>query len=239
MIIKDVFGDAIKDFFKGEEAIIDTYSSIGGWDKLPVSYLFRSYVEMPKIEQVALDRSFGSVLDIGCGAGSHSLFLQEKGLDITAIDISAGGIETCKKRGVKNAIQTDLWNHSSEQYDTILSLMNGIGLCGSIDLLPSFLSHLKSLLKPDGQILVDSSDIIYMYEDEQGVTYISDLDRYYGEVDFKSKYKDQCSAPYPWLYLDFYNLQQHAYHIGLDCELILQGPHYDYLARLTHSDVKH
>lgn len=238
MIIKDVFGDAIKDFFNGQEAVIDTYSSIGGWDKLPVRYLFRSFDEMPKIEQIALDMSFGSVLDIGCGAGSHSLHLQEKGLDITAIDISKGGIEICKKRGIKNAVHTDLWNYSSGQYDTILSLMNGAGICGSINEVPSFLTHLKSLLKPNGQILVDSSDIIYMFEDEQGTTDISDLDHYYGEVEFESKYKDHYSGRYPWLYLDFYNLRQHAYHLEMDCELIRKGPHYDYLARISHSNLK-
>lgn len=235
MEIKDVFGSAIKDFYEGKEAIIDTYSSVGGWDVLPVSYLFRSYEDMPKIEQVALDMSYGSVLDIGCGAGSHSLFLQGKGLDITAVDISKGAIDICKRRGLLKTEMTDIWRFSGQQYDTILSLMNGAGICGSIKNVPLFLSHLKSLLKPNGQILVDSSDIIYMFEDENGISDVSDLDQYYGEVEFESKYRNQYSGRYPWLYIDFYNLRQQAFNLNLNCELIQNGPHYDFLAKITHA----
>lgn len=236
MKIKDVFGSAIKDFYKGEEAIVDTYSSIGGWDTLAVRYLFRSYEEMPKIEQVALDMAYGSVLDIGCGAGSHSLYLQEKGLDITAIDISKGAIETCKHRGILKSEVSDLWKYSSLQFDTILSLMNGAGICGSMQAVPKFLSHLKSLLKPQGQILLDSTDIIYMFEDETGAIDVSELDHYYGEVEFESKYQDIYSGRYPWLYIDFYNLQQHAFNLDMKCELIGTGPHYDFLAKITKMD---
>ena len=234
--LNDVFGHAIRDFYHGEEAIIETYSSIGGWDELPVDYLFRSYDKMPVLEQVALKMAKGAVLDIGCGAGSHSLYLQKQGLDVTAIDISEGAIDICKKRGLRKTELIDIWNFSSKKYDTILSLMNGAGLCGSMKSVPSFLTHLKSLLEPDGQILVDSSDVIYMFEDENGDADISEIEHYYGEVEFESKYLNQYSGRYPWLYIDFYNLQQQAFNLDMDCELIQNGPHYDFLAKITHSD---
>ncbi|MCA0930988.1 class I SAM-dependent methyltransferase [Lutimonas saemankumensis] len=231
--LKDVFGQAIKDYFDGKEAIIKTYSSVGGWDELPVSYLFRNYQDMPEIEQTALKMSFGKVLDLGCGAGSHSLYLQNKGLHVKPIDISSGAIFTCKQRGLAQAEVMDFWDLKNEKFDTILSLMNGAGICGSMDNVPGFLEHLRSLLSSNGQILIDSSDIIYMFEDENGITEIPELDNYYGEVIFESEYKGVRSGAYPWLYIDFYNLQHQASLQNMKCEMLVQGPHYDFLARIT------
>jgi len=231
--ITDVFGKAIMDFHKGKNAVIETYSSIGGWDELPVKYLFRSFEEMPDIEQTALNKAFGKVLDLGCGAGSHSLYLQEQGLEVKPVDISKGAIEVCKLRGLNNAEMINLWDLKGVQYDTILALMNGAGICGSMKKIPDFLKHLKSLLAPGGQILMDSSDVIYMFEDESGEVDLSEVNHYYGEVIFQSKYLGENSGSFPWMYIDFYNLQQQASHLNLQCELLKKGPHYDYLARLT------
>ena len=234
--LTDVFGRAIKDYYNGKEAVIETYSSVGGWDELPVKYLFRSFEEMPAIEQTALKLAYGKVLDIGCGAGSHSLYIQTKGLSVKPIDISEGAIEVCKNRGLKQAEMINLWNIKDDQYDTILALMNGAGICGSMKNFPGFLKHLKSLLLPGGQILMDSSDIIYMFEDQDGNTDLSELNQYYGEVTFQSRYLGENSGSYPWIYIDFYNLQQQALNQGLKCELIQKGSHYDYLARLSFSE---
>jgi SAM-dependent methyltransferase len=234
--IKDVFGKAIMDFHKGKNAVIETYSSIGGWDELPVKYLFRSFEEMPDIEQTALKMAFGKVLDLGCGAGSHSLYLQEKGLEVKSIDISEGAIDVCKLRGLDHAEMINLWDLKDVKYDTILALMNGAGICGSMKKIPDFLKHLKSLLAPGGQILMDSSDVIYMFEDEYGEVDLSEVNHYYGEVVFQSKYLGENSGSFPWMYIDFYNLQQQASHLNLHCELLKKGPHYDYLARLTNAE---
>ena len=231
--LTDVFGRAIMDYYKGKEAVIETYSSIGGWDELPVAYLFRSYNNMPTIEQTALKMAAGSVLDLGCGAGSHALYLQKKGLEVKAVDISAGAIEVCKLRGVKDAELVNLWDIKGVQFDSILSLMNGAGICGSMNRVPDFLNHLKTLLRPGGQILIDSSDVIYMFEDENGEIDLSEVEHYYGEVEFQSRYQGETSGLYPWLYIDFYNLQQQALHINMTCELLKKGSHYDYLARLS------
>lgn len=229
----DTFGQAIIDHYKGINAIIDTYSSVGGWDELPVSYLFRSFEAMPGIEKKALQSAYGSVLDLGCGAGSHSLYLQQQGLKVKPIDISKGAIEVCILRGLKSAEVIDFWKIKNQQFDTICSLMNGAGICGRISRMPQFLAHLKTLLNPGGQILLDSSDIIYMFEDEQGNVDLSAIDHYYGDVTFQTSYQGSYSGKYPWLYIDFYNLQELALLEDLHCELIFEGPHYDYLARLT------
>lgn len=231
--LNDVYGKAILDYLKGENAKIITYSSVAGKDELPVEHLFRSFEKMPEIERIALKMAKGEILDLGCGAGSHSLYLQEKKFKVKSIDISEGAITACKERGLKNADVIDLWELKSQKFDTILSLMNGAGICGSLERLPAFMAHLKSLLRPNGQILIDSSDIIYMFEDEEGEVELPDLNRYYGEIEFDLQYKNEKSGSFPWLYIDFYNLKHYAEASGFTCEMVHQGDHYDYLAQLT------
>lgn len=231
--LNDVYGNAILDYLKGEHSIITTYSSIAGKDELPVEHLFRSFEKMPEIEKIALNMAKGKILDLGCGAGSHSLYLQEKKFEVKSIDISEGAISACRERGLKNADVLNLWELKSQKFDTIFSLMNGAGICGSLEMLPAFMAHLKSLLHADGQVLIDSSDIIYMFEDEEGEIELPDPNRYYGEITFDLHYKDQKSGSFPWLYIDFYNLKHYAEACGFICELIHKGDHYDYLARLS------
>ncbi len=231
--MNDIFGKALLDYQNGnsKEDII-TSTSISDEDILPVSYLFRSYKEMPKIEQKALELSKGLVLDVGCGAGSHSLYLQEKGLTVNSIDISEGAIEVCKQRGLTNAYVKDILDESNT-YDTILLLMNGSGIFQEVSQVSKYLSHLKSLLKPNGQILIDSSDIKYMYEDEDGGFWIDTNANYYGELDYFISYKGEQEQPMKWLYLDFNTLYTACTALGLQCELIMEGEHFDYLARIA------
>ncbi len=233
--MKDLFGKAILDYQTNnspEDLITET--SISEADEMSVAYLFRSYAEMPKLEQKALQLANGNVLDVGCGAGSHALYLQEKGIDVTAIDISANAIKACELRGLKNAKVQDIMQLEGDKFDTILLLMNGAGMCGKLKNIPNFLQKLKALLTDEGQILVDSSDIIYMFdEDEDGGKWIpTDVD-YYGEVFFDIAYKGEKEASFDWMYIDYNTLQNAADANGLQCELILEGEHFDYLAKLT------
>lgn len=234
--MKDLLGKAILDYQTGnnpEDLITET--SISEADEMSVDYLFRDYKDMPGIEQKALQLAKGKVLDAGCGAGSHSLYLQnEKGLDVTAIDISPAAIEACKLRGVTNTIVTDVMHLEHLKFDTILLLMNGTGIFGRLNNISVFLQKLKSLLDNGGQILVDSSDIIYMFdEDEDGGKWIPSGTDYYGEIVFTVSYKNETEEPFDWLYLDYNTLQNAAHANGLNCELVMEGGHYDYLARLT------
>ena len=220
------------DFVKGKPTVnIETWTSVAGWDELPLTYLFRDFDQMPVLEQKALTLARGTVLDVGCGSGSHGLWLQELGLEVQAIDISPGAIETCRLRGLKSARVQDIWELEGQAYDTILLLMNGMGICGRLAKLPRLLERLKGILNPGGQILADSSDLIYLFDDEESEPLPSD--HYYGEVQFQTRYKNLQSDPFPWLYVDFNNLSFHARHAGLNCELVCPGKHYDYLARLT------
>jgi len=232
--MKDLFGTAILDYqTNNSPEDISTETNISEADVMEVSYLFRSYKEMPKLEQKALQLAKGKILDVGCGAGSHSLYLQEKGLEVTSIDISANAIKACALRGVKNAqIQNVLGLHTNDKLDTILLLMNGTGIFGTLAETSKYLQKLKSLLAPNGQILIDSSDIIYMFDEEEDGSKWIPGDGYYGELTFTITYKKQTEEAFPWLYLDYNTLQNAANANGLECELILEGKHFDYLARL-------
>tara|TARA_R110001583_G_scaffold51130_2_gene159533 strand:+ start:141033 stop:141746 length:714 start_codon:yes stop_codon:yes gene_type:complete len=234
---EDILGTALLDYQQGNYSEdITTYSSLDEEDKLPLPYMFRSFKDMPELEKKALKECKGAVLDVGCGAGSHSLYLQNKGLLVTSLDNSPGAIEVSKLRGVKNTINENILNFEGKTFDTILILMNGVGLAGTLNGLEKFFSKLKLLLKKDGQILLDSSDIIYMFEnDEDGGYWIPEGVNYYGEVSFTMAYKNKKSEPFPWLYVDYNTLQRAANYSNLDCELVMEGEHYDYLARLTHT----
>ncbi|WP_125717668.1 class I SAM-dependent methyltransferase [Flavobacterium ustbae] len=234
--MKDLFGKAIFDFYtKNSPEDIITETSISEEDEMSVEYLFRTYNEMPKIEQKALQLAKGKILDVGCGAGSHALSLQnERNLEVTAIDISEKAIETCRLRGIKNTKVQNILDFEGEKFDTILILMNGTGIFGKLQNCNSYLTKLKSLLNPGGQILIDSSDIIYMFdEDEDGGKWIPSENDYYGELVFNISYKGEKEESFDWLYLDYNTLQNAAIANGLNCELILEGEHYDYLARLS------
>ncbi len=231
----DIFGEALLDYQKGEytEDII-TFSSLEEEDCIPLPYLFRSFTEMPSLEKEALKKCKGTILDIGCGAGSHSLHLQNQELSVVALDISEGAIETSKLRGVKNTINSNILDYSGTKFDTLLLLMNGIGIVEKLSNLDMYLKHFKSLLKTSGQILLDSSDIIYMYEeDNDGGYWIPEHSDYYGEVEFTMQYKNAISEPFGWLYLDYNTLKNAAETNNFNCELVRVGKHYDYLARLT------
>lgn len=233
--MKDLFGKAMFDFQTNNspEDII-TETTISEEDEMSVDYLFRSYNEMPKIEQKALQLASGKILDVGCGAGSHSLSLQnDRNLDVISIDISEKAIETCKLRGLKDAKVQNILDFDGEKFDTIILLMNGVGIFGRLENCNKYLSKLKSLLNEGGQILLDSSDIIYMFdEDEDGGKWIPSDNDYYGELVFNISYKGEKEEPFDWLYLDYNTLQNAAIANGLKCELIIEGEHYDYLARL-------
>ncbi|PKB17254.1 bifunctional 2-polyprenyl-6-hydroxyphenol methylase/3-demethylubiquinol 3-O-methyltransferase UbiG [Flavobacterium sp. 5] len=233
--MKDLFGKAILDYqTNNKPENLTTETSISEEDEMSVAYLFRDYNEMPKIEQKALQLAKGRVLDVGCGAGSHSLTLQnDRNLDVTSIDISENAIEACKLRGLKDAKVQDILTLENEKYDTIIALMNGTGIFGTLNDTPKFLQKLKNLLNPGGQILIDSSDIIYMFDDDEDGGKWIPSNGYYGELTFTISYKKETETAFPWLYLDYNTLQNAAFANGLQCELLLEGEHYDYLARLS------
>lgn len=227
----DPMGKAIADYWKnGTAGRLSVFSPMFEEDEIPVKTLFRDEDEMPEIEQKALGLVRGKTLDVGAGAGCHSLILQKRDIDVTAIDISPLSVETMRARGVKKAFEQDFYAHDG-RYDTILMLMNGIGIVGTLSRMPMFFHHLDKILAPGGQLLCDSSDISYVFENEDGIIELPDTD-YFGEINYQMRYQDIIGEPFSWLYVDAKTLRQVAEKHGYGVEIIAEGKHYDYLARI-------
>ena len=235
--MKDILGKALLDYHNGNysEDII-TETNISEEDEMPLSYLFRSYSEMNALEKKALSETKGNVLDVGCGAGIHSIYLESKGHDVTAIDVSEGAVKVCQERGLKDVRNIEFLSLENEQFDTILLLMNGTGIFKKLIHIAEYLQKLKSLLKPNGQILIDSSDLRYMYDTGEEGSIIVPADRYYGELEFTMSYKGEKSESFDWLYLDPNLFENASLANGLDFKIIEEGENFDYLVRLSCLD---
>lgn len=231
----DPMGAAISDFHRsGKAARLRVLSSMFEEDEMPVAHLFRPFNKMPRLEQKALEMACGRVLDIGAGAGCHALALQERGIEVKAIDISPLSCEVMSKRGIKNVECVNLFDPQLQgKYDTLLLLMNGTGIAGKLSRLPLLLNRLKELMAEGAQILIDSSDLKYIYENEDGSMDIDLGGNYYGEVDYQMVYKNVKGDSFDWLYVDPTLLTASCEQCGLKCEIIEKGEHYDYLAQIT------
>lgn len=230
----DPMGAAIYDYHKnGSADVLRVFSSQFEEDEIPVEDLFRKYDDMPELERIALDSAYGEILDVGAGSGCHSLALSAMGKSSVAVDISPLSVMTMKERGV-DAHLIDFYDDSFDRrFDTVLMLMNGTGIIGTLENMPAFFSRLTRLLKPDGCLLIDSSDLRYLFEEEDGSLMIDLADDYYGQLDYQMQYKDMAGEPFNWLYVDFETLSYYAEENGFKAELLAEGDHYDYLARLT------
>ena len=230
-------GTAIAEYHRtGRAGTLRVFSSQFDEDEIPVEQLFRSSDEMPAVELRALAMARGKILDVGAGSGCHALALQKMGKEVTAIDISEISVEVMRERGVEDARAIDLYDeHFTEQYDTILLLMNGSGIIGNIEGMERFFSRMKQLLKYGGSLYMDSSDLKYLFEEEDGSYLIDVAGDYYGIVDFRMQYKQVKGDTFDWLYIDFDTLSYYAEQYGFSVELVCQGEHYDYLARISRA----
>ncbi len=228
----DPVGTAILDYIKTRKPDdIIVSSDICEDDVIPVEVLFRNQIEMPDLELMALESCKGKVLDVGAGAGAHSKELIDRGLDVDSIEISDGAVQYMKSIGL-NARKINFFDLKNDKYDTILMMMNGIGIAGKLSNLENTLLHAKSLLQPGGKILCDSSDIKYLYEDEDGALWVDLNSEYYGNFRFQMKFKKEKGPWFDWLYVDFDNLFNAAKNVGLKAKKILdQDDHY--LAEIT------
>ena len=235
MIKLDPFGAALLDYHKFRFRVnnIKVFSDVSGNEIIKPAYLFRNYDKMPELEQKALSMSKGKILDVGACAGSHSLYLQSKGFDVTALDISQGCCTVMGKRGINKVICEDFFNYKKEKFDTLLFLMNGIGICGTLDRLPFLLDFCKEILNENGQIIFDSSDIDYIYLEKDGSRLINLNSDYYGEVTYKLRYKKTVGKAFNWVFIDPETVKNIADQSGFMFRKIADGPHYDYLGTLN------
>ncbi len=225
----DIYGRALQDFFVGETAHqLWINNNYGEPEEMPVEVFFRGEAEMPEAEMLALNSCRGSILDIGAGVGSHTLILQQRGFNVSGLEVSAGAASIMQKRGVKTVLQQDIFQYKTEKFDTLLLLMNGIGLTQNLAGLELFLQHAKTLLLPGGQLIFDSSDIAYLYEDLP-----QPENKYYGEISYQYQYKNQKGNWFNWLYIDQKTLLKTASANGFNTAFLYEDELDLYLARLT------
>jgi SAM-dependent methyltransferase len=227
--MKDLFGKALLDFYCNRfESPLLLHNEYGPPEEIPVESYFRGPDEYSDLEIFALGYVKGKILDVGAATGRHASYLQNKGFIVSAMDISGYCGELMHNLGVKDVMIRDIREFEGARYDTVTMLMNGIGLAGDICNLERLLVHLKKIVKPSGQVLLDSTDISYLYE---GSALPSD--KYYGELSFYYEYRGDTDQPFKWLYIDQDRLMQIADDCGWQCQVIFEDETDAYLARLT------
>lgn len=237
----DPMGAAIFDYHKNgaPSGKLVVHSSMFEDDEIPVDGLFRSFAQMPVLEQTALRMAVGRILDVGAGSGCHCLALKEMGKNPAAIDISPLSVAVMTDKGIDARLMNLYDDKFKETFDTVLMLMNGSGIIGRLENMPAFFKKMKQILAPGGCVLMDSSDLRYLYEDEDGSFEIDLADEYYGLMDYQMEYvpfnkkASVLGKPFDWLYVDFDTLSYYAEQNGFKAELVAEGEHYDYLAKLT------
>ncbi|MGL1886561.1 MAG: class I SAM-dependent methyltransferase [Reichenbachiella sp.] len=226
--MKDVHGHAILDFYKGVfKAPLLLHNSYGAPEEMPVEVFFRDPDELSELENTAITNCRGTVLDLGAGAGAHALLLQSFECDITALDNSPGCIETMTLSGMNNVVEQDYKKHKSK-YDTILLLMNGLGIAGTLNGVEELINQCKKLLNEGGQILVDSSDISYLYNDG-----LEKPDSYFGNIKYQYEYKGSKGEWFDWVYVDQDSLSEITKRMGLDLEILFEDENDQYLAKIN------
>ena len=229
--MNDILGYAMTDYFQGRfTGKLRVHNKYGPREEMPVQIYFRDMEAMPELEWIALQQCRGKILDIGAGAGSHALVLQQLGQDITALDISPLLATLMENRGVNKVICRDFFELSTGTYDTLLLLMNGIGLAGTLEGLERFLQKAEKLLRPGGQLIFDSSDIAYLYK---GST--PKGPGYYGELFYQYEYKRQRSDWFQWLFIDRKTFSRIAAKAGWETAILSEDGHDQYLARCRRS----
>ena len=226
--MNDCHGQAILDYYNGErkEPLI-LHNSYGEPEEMPVEVFFREPIDFTDLENQGISECRGKILDIGAGAGAMSLLLQGLEFNVTAIENSPGCIETMKALGVQQVIDEDYTVHNG-RYDTLFMSMNGIGIIGKLAQLGSFMQIAKKLLNPDGQVVLDSSDIQYLYKDKLKMP-----DHYHGEVSYCYEYKGQKGEWFDWVYIGSDILEKEANILGLKFELLDKTNTDQFLGRIT------
>lgn len=225
--MRDIHGKAILAYHLGNRSMeLKLHNSYGPVDHLPIDIFFKESDDFDDLEKIALRHCRGTVLDIGAAAGAHALFLQSCGANITALDSSPGCVQTMKLLGIKNVIQQDYRQHQLT-YDTLLLLMNGIGIAGTLVQLPDFFSKCKSLLNDGGQLILDSSDIAYLYSDG-----LAKPKHYYGEIRYRYEYDKEQGDWFDWLYVDPTKLSLAAQISGFEVKILHTNSNNQYLAKL-------
>ena len=228
----DPHGAAVLDCFRGAADAVLICHQDGARDDVPASFWLRDKIDPLEMHALALCR--GRVLDVGAGTGVHTLSLQQRGLDVTAIDVSFDCVTIMRERGVRDARAADFYSFDGGPFDTVINLCNGLDKVGCLRDLPRFLNAMWKLLAPGGQLIADSFDLRIDADAASRAVMArkTATGRYFGEMDLRFEYKGRLGAPFSVLQVDYETLAKVASdHDWLAEKLAERGGHY--LARLT------
>jgi cyclopropane fatty-acyl-phospholipid synthase-like methyltransferase len=230
-------GMALLAYHSGNTDACFTITRDDGFEQTVPVKVFSEAHQFPDIEVRALDLCFGTVLDVGAAAGRHSLELHRRGMEVWSLDVLPETKQIMSERGVPRPNIGDVLSYSERVFDTVLMLMNGIGMVGTPQRLDEFLRHAHRLASPGGQILCDSIDVSVTQAPIHVAYRTKNIERgfYPGQQRFTIKYEGVLGAPFDWLHLDFASLAKHCQAADWNCQLIHQKPDGHYLARIIQS----
>jgi SAM-dependent methyltransferase len=216
-----------------EDVEVLVHTDEGEADRLPVSLFFRGPDGLRGPDRAALARSRGRILDVGAGVGAVALILQEMGRTVTALEVIPEAVAIMALRGVEHPVEGTLHDlPPNRAFDTVLVLMNGAALAGTLAGLPPFLRVLRGLTDPGGQVLMDSTDLL-TGSGWEPTSNPESLEEYPGNLHYQMEFRGVRGAPFPQLFVDPATLGIMAGEEGWAAEVVWQGDGGEYLARLT------
>jgi 2-polyprenyl-3-methyl-5-hydroxy-6-metoxy-1,4-benzoquinol methylase len=232
----DFHGQCLLDFYNGDENANYTMERDDGYFYPPM--YAKSYFHLTdnydQIEQIALDNAQGLILDLGAGAGSHSLYLQKRGFEVHSVDVSKKAVEVMAKRGVSHPIHANIFEYDKNKYDTILIIF-GIGIVGNLNGLNSLFINLNKILKDGGSLFTDSIDVheakqhdyhkYHKWKEQQG--------RYFGERKLRIHYNNQISEWFDWMHADKATLKMYCEKHGFHFHLLKKDVNSRYIAKIV------
>jgi SAM-dependent methyltransferase len=221
--------EALLAYHRGDlGATLLVHTDLAEAEAMPVSVFFREGPDLRGADRAALDLVRGRILDAGAGVGSISLLLQQRGFPVTATEILPEAVEIMKDRGVRDPFLGSVVRLPLDRtFDTILLLMNGAALAGTLRGFPNLLRELGGRLAPGGQVLMDSTDLGRGGEE-------GGRDGWCGEeVHYQLQFQQVKGAPFPQLFLGPLTMASLATPEGWEVEVAWEGEGGEYLARLT------
>jgi SAM-dependent methyltransferase len=235
------YAAAMRAFHRGDRraamVVYDDYER----DEVPLRYFFRGVDELPPLERHALALCRGRVLDVGAGSGSHALALQARGLEVTAIEVLPELVTILRERGVRDARLASWMSYDGPRCDTVLVMMNGLGLAETLAGLTRFLDRMREVVRRGGQVIADSTDVRVRMDPDAGRSgRLERADgRYIGELHFQIEFKGRKGGTFSQLYVDPGTLREHASVAGWDVEMLRVPDELgQYLVRLTPGRAK-
>ena len=229
------FGLALKEFYDGnKKAKVIFYRDDGFKEDHYVSNYFRTKRGFSSLDKRAISLCKGKILDIGAGVGPHAIELQDLGFEVLAIDISSHACDIMKKRGVLNVKYTSVYDLKEEIFDTILLMGRSIGFVEDLLGLKKFFKHCKTLLKPEGYILLDSLDVRITTNPDHLAYHERNrhLGHYFGEIRLHMEYRDLQGEKFQILFIDSQTLKNIAREMDFECEIIHEEKNGDFLAKI-------